>query len=870
MDPDKRLATHEKGALLPAPSPTRAPPRSADSSHRYRRIAAALLVLCLGWKLWTCTVGAEGYRQTELSPLDHHLDRGYLAHLVGSSHCPHRNEHAKPPISHDDVVQTILDTPQTEGSRAALKTLTNETHIAGTPGDRRVALWIKSQWEELLGAPSDPEHKNLFDAGTPESLHALTQDTRRRRHGHGAHRRDGSIVGRAKRALRRLAHKIGLEERRGHGVHGRHGKHPEPQRPRVWTDTYYSLLTYPVSASVSTFANSSASEPTWRAKLKEDAFPDEDPTSPAGACIWHGFSANGTARGQLVYASRGTQADFAALRERGIDVRGKVVLVQYGGVFRGLKVKAASEAGALAVLIYDDPAADGPGGNRTEHAAYPAGQARNPSAVQRGSVQYLSLYPGDPLTPGEPSYNPALPGAPERLPRDSEGVNIPDIPSLPLSYGDAIPLLKSLNGKGFRWESDREGMPAGWREGDLGAEGVEYWAGPSEEVVEVVNRIEEKVTAIWNTYAVIPGQVADEVVVLGNHHDAWTFGAVDPNSGTASVHETVRALGALLKLGWKPLRTILLAGWDAEEYGLIGSTEFGEDFSTWLQEHVVAYLNVDVAVGGSEYDLNASPSLADLLAEVSKLVPHPDKEGKTLKVTEVSPLGSGSDFTVFLQRLGLACANFGLDRGANDPVYHYHSNYDSFAWQSRFGDPSFKRHQAIARVLGLATVRLASDPVVPLNTTAYAIALSSYLDKVRALPGADSLDLSRLDALAGKIERASSALLARGAHLANRLADRTSPPSRHKAHALVRRLRSVNRALRRFEGGFLGDEQGLQGREWYRHLGVAPGRWFGYGATTLPGLSEALALDRDVEQAKVEVKRLEKAFRGILRGLEHA
>ncbi|GAA5910552.1 hypothetical protein JCM8208_007640 [Rhodotorula glutinis] len=896
---------HEsKDPLLPLPSPSSSPPRPRPTtSSLWLRTILAVLAL------------ASLYLQFGLStdphPHPHDLSRhsGYLARLARPAAprggCPHRQHNKQHAIlSHNDILDTLLDVPTAAGAKAASKGYTNQTHVAGTDGDHRIALLLKSQWESLLGANADPDHKHVYDAGTPESRRALTgHDSHEHKHRHGhthdrehKHHRHGKhgLVERAKDLARRAGRK--LSSRRRHHEHHEHHKHREHRehrehrhhrehrehhhplptsssssKPRVWTDTYYSLLNYPVSSSISLFPSSSATEPSFRAKLREDAFPDDDPTSADGVGIWHGFSKNGSARGPLVYASKGTREDYELLEKNGINVKGAVVIVQYGGSFRGLKVKAAAEAGASACIIYTDLIEDGDVVVSNNHSSYPHGPARAPSSVQRGSAQYLSLYPGDPLTPGAPSYNPELPNAPERLPRDDPAINVPSIPSLPLSYEDAVPLLQSLNGRGVRLEDGREGKPQGWREGGLGGFGVEYWTGDGEVEVELVNVVEDKITPIWNTYALIPGHLSDEVVVLGNHHDAWTFGAADPSSGTASVHETVRALGALLDKGWKPLRTILLAAWDAEEYGLIGSTEFGEDFADWLQEHVVAYLNVDVSVSGSQYQLGASPSLADLLRNVSAQVPDPDREGKTLADRyggdlHVGPLGSGSDFTVFLQRIGLASANFGMARGKSDPVYMYHSNFDSFAWQAKYGDPSFERHRAISRVLGLTAVRLADDAVLPINTTAYAVELGKYLDKVAAHPLAAQLDLSSLYALAHKIQSASTTLLAHGAHLATQLS--AAGNTKRSAHKAAHGLRKVNAALRGFEAGFLGDEKGLQGREWYRHLGVAPGRWLGYGATTLPGLAEALTLDGDVDRAKVEVERLEKAFEMILRGLE--
>ncbi|BGO96033.1 hypothetical protein NBRC10512_002451 [Rhodotorula toruloides] len=878
MTEKKSLAdlADSKEPLLPLPTPSSSsPPRQTRTS-----LLKAVVALCALGSLWyqsgpaISTDGlARGGDWRSLARFGH----------AGCTHGKGRLAWQATRLSEKDIQDTLLTVPSADSAKNASRAYTAHAHVAGTPEDRNVALLIKSQWEDILGADADPENKRVFDAGTDASREALLGRSKHGRHGrhdnkkHKKHRK--SLV----RKIRRWMDKIARRARHGH-PHGkkRHGhkgrREPHLERPRVWTDTYYSLLNYPVSASLS-ITPPGASEPSWRAKLKEEVF-KEDPTSGEGPGIWHGFSKNGTAKGQLVYASRGTKEDFELLKSKGVDVKGKIVAVQYGGSFRGLKVKAAAEAGAIGVVIFTDPIEDGDITASAGHAAYPAGPARAPSSVQRGSVQYLSLYPGDPLTPGQPSYNPDLPNAPDRLDRDDPSVNVPTIPSLPLSYEDAIPLLKSLNGKGFKLEDGREGKPEGWREGALREYGVEYFTGPGEDEIELVNNVDDKITPIWNTYALIPGHIKDEVVVIGNHHDAWTFGASDPNSGTSSMHETVRAFGALLEKGWKPLRTILVAAWDAEEYGLIGSTEFGEDFAPWLKKNVVAYLNVDVSVSGPIFELNASPSFADLLRNVSAQVPDPSREGKTLadvwengddeeemtddegekKLLPVAALGSGSDFTVFLQRLGIASANFAMRRSKKSPVYHYHSNYDSFHWQSTFGDPTYQRHIAVSKVLGLAAVRLVDDLVLPINVTAYAVELGKYVDKVASLPLASSLDFTRLRSLTSAILLTSQRLESKGIKVAHAVKEKGDKRA-------IRQLRAVNKAIKAFETGFLGDEKGLKGREWYRHLGVAPGRWLGYGATTLPGLAEALTLDEDVEQAKVEINRLEKAFGTILKGL---
>lgn len=333
--------------------------------------------------------------------------------------------------------------------------------------------------------------------------------------------------------------------------------------------------------------------------------------------------------------------------------------------YRGLKVKRAQELGAAGVLIYDDPRDDGGVTVEAGFRPYPHGPARNPTAVQRGSVQFISMYPGDPTTPGRPSY--------ANVTRD-EALNIPRIPSLPISWANAQKLLQLL-------------------------EDSEH--GPSKETIRLHNNIAEEVAPIWNTMAVIPGHIKDEIVLVGNHRDAWVMGAADPSSGTATLHEVVRGLAHLWRKGWRPLRTIVIASWDAEEYGLVGSTEYGEDFRAFLSKHAVAYLNVDNAVSGANFYSLASPSLAHLFRSVAERIEHPTDTDRSLWDTkdDVGPfagnisdslsyatqsdlppntlgiyaVGSGSDYTVFLQHIGIAVGDPFFTSGRGDAAYHYHS-----------------------------------------------------------------------------------------------------------------------------------------------------------------------------------------------------
>ncbi|KAF8833188.1 Zn-dependent exopeptidase [Paxillus ammoniavirescens] len=633
----------------------------------------------------------------------------------------------------------------------------------------------------------------------------------------------------------------------------------------------------------------------WTADLLEDGDPGDETAAKYKHAIppFHGFSASGEATGQIVYADYGTKDDYDKLVASGVDLTGKIILTRYGGIFRGLKA-SAEERGAAGVLIYTDPRDDGAVVVENGYLTYPAGPARNPTSIQRGSVQYLATYPGDPTTPGYPAYENAT-----RV----EGGNVPSIPSLPLSWNNAK----------YLFEQELGGVEEGRKlDGKLGTR-----------LVKMVNDVDNKVTPIWNTMAAIPGHVKDEVVILGCHRDAWVMGAADPTSGTVSLIEVVRGLGTLVRQGWKPLRTIVIASWDAEEYGLVGSTEWGEDFADWIQAHAVSYVNVDVSVSGSQYGPSGSPSLAHLIKRSAQDVPHPTDAGRTVwdafraraaaedDVRHVLPLGSGSDYTVFLQRLGVASSDQSFGGTPTDAPYHYHSIYDSQMWQETYGDPGFHRHVALAKSLGLLTLRLADSIIVPLNTTQYALQLDSYVDTVEAsaagiatLPKFNKLRkaISKLQDASMKLDvekvkadkafRKALQKVIRKAYLefhALRVLSSSEDMAPHKLckpHTkrpvcdLIRaaiRVKKVNQKLTQFERGFI-SEGGVKDREWYRHLGVAPGKYLGgyelminfvgYGATTLPALTEAVLYEEDPTLAEYEVTRLTTLIKKLAKDIK--
>ncbi|MGE0456299.1 MAG: M28 family metallopeptidase, partial [Vicinamibacteria bacterium] len=571
---------------------------------------------------------------------------------------------------------------------------------------------------------------------------------------------------------------------------------------------------------------------------------------------FHGYAASGRAEGQVVYVNYGTRADFERLEEMGIKVAGRVVLARYGAVFRGLKVKEAQDRGAAGVLIFSDPADDG----YMRGDVYPDGPMRPPSAIQRGSVQFLSLGPGDPSTPGWPSTANA-----KRVTRDKMET-VPRIPSLPISYGEAEKILRHLGGPN---------VPSGWQGGLPFA----YHVGPGVAAVAMVVQMDDGIKPIYDVVARIPGSAEPEkLVILGNHRDAWTHGAVDPNSGTAAMLETARGLAAALKAGWKPRRTILLASWDAEEYGLVGSTEWAEDKAVELSKNAVAYVNLDSSVTGGDLDVGGVPSLLGVVREAAGAVGDPRRGGSVGAAWEarersnwarnapvelaspeapfeprLDPLGSGSDYTAFLDHLGVPSLDFGF----SGPYGVYHSVYDNFRWMEKFGDPGFHYHAVAARLYGLIAMRLASPEVVPLRFAGYARSLRVDLDAlrrdaVRALRGAKpAADKPAFAPDFAPVLRALEGLAEAGT-AADEAAQRAAASG---DAALAAR---VSAALVDVERAFLSPE-GLPRRPWFRHTLYAPGTTTGYAAWPFPGLAQAVA-DEDGALFEAEARRVAAAL----------
>ena len=579
----------------------------------------------------------------------------------------------------------------------------------------------------------------------------------------------------------------------------------------------------------------------WRASLREPAAAgDPDfPLDPPG----HAYSASGDVTAPVVYAGEGRPVDYDRLAARGVDVRGRVVLVRQSArySYRGFKAFAAQQRGAAAILMFSDPAVTG----SAHGAPYPRGPWGPDARIERGSIAYDFIVPGDPLTPGWASV-----AGSRRIPR-AEARSLPSIVSVPLSGADARVIVESLNGPD---------APAEWQ----GKLGVTYRIGPGPPI-RVRVAAAENVGPVATVTGMLRGSESPEdVVIVGNHRDAWAYGGVDPSSGTAALVELARSLGSLARNGWRPKRSILFASWDAEELALISSTEWGEQHAAWLGARGIAYLNVDSAASGARLVAAASPSLARLVAEAAGDVRDPvqriplasiaremraNLRGVAASVSDRAfvdtRIGGGSDYTVFLNFLGIPVADLAFD----GPHGVYHSVYDTHQWVARFGDPGFRYHAALVQLWGLAAMRLANADAVPLDPAGTASAIDTFVTELeRRLPprmrtSTAQTGLADVRAAATLLTQSAASFdLTRSAAL-----DRMDRPA----------LAALNRTAIAFERAFI-DASGLPGRPWYRHVVHAPK--FTYEPDVLPGLSEAIDANDDKTFA-AQCARLAAALR---------
>jgi len=592
-------------------------------------------------------------------------------------------------------------------------------------------------------------------------------------------------------------------------------------------------------------------------RVSDDPFQKDPRILPA----FNEYSPSGDVTADVVYANYGRAEDFKKLKEMGIDVKGKIVIIRYGEVFRGVKVFLAAQCGAAAVILYSDPYDDG----YFKGDQYPKGPWRPDTGVQRGSVQYLFRYPGDPTTPDIASV-PDLPDSKRISPE--QATNLPKIPVTPLSYADATPIMANLGGP----ES-----PRGWQ----GALPFTYHVGPGPVKVHMALKQNYRFTTIWDVIGTVRGsQLPNEWVVTGNHRDAWVYGAVDPCSGTAAQLEAVHGIGELMKTGWRPKRTLVFASWDAEEEGLIGSTEYAEGHVKELSR-AVAYFNMDVAVSGPDFGASAVPSLKQYLRDIAKSVPSPkggsvydqwkattdknEKEGKNHAETLMTPspiraaaagstdvpvgdLGGGSDYTAFLQHLGIPSA----DIGSKGPYGVYHSAFDDFAWFTKFGDPTFVYEQQMARIYGLEAIRMASTDVLPLNYEDYGKEIIEY---VKAAEQRAKTTFGEQAPSFEDVMKAAERLQKAGADLMKLQGRSMGDPG------------VLNLVLRNTERAFLID--GLPDRPWFKHAIYAPGEHTGYAAVVIPGVNEAIEND-NLTLTKQQLQLLTAALNRAAGALEMA
>jgi N-acetylated-alpha-linked acidic dipeptidase len=593
---------------------------------------------------------------------------------------------------------------------------------------------------------------------------------------------------------------------------------------QVEVTTHDVLLPWPEEVSVEM-----TTPVPWRATMREEPVledPDTQIDAAAAGIPYHAYSASGEVTASAVDVGHGEPADYAALDSRGVNVRGRIVLARSSVPYRyrGFKVLTAQQRGAVGILIYSDP----PDDQRSGGGAYSHGSPRPETQIQRGAVAYDFIVPGDPLTPGWASV------AGARRIATEDAVSLPRIISAPISYRDARAIL-----------------------------------GARDPTVRIRVRLDDRIRPVWTVTGMIRGaEHPDELVIVGNHRDAWIYGGVDPSGGSAALMELARSLGALARSGWRPNRSIVFASWDAEEFALTSSTEWGEQHADDLSRHAVAYINVDSAASGSRFTATAVPALNRAIAEAAQAVRDPgsgtsvaaaarDRRARDLATLSTGDarelvgnrLGSGSDYAVFLNHLGIPVA----DLTFAGPSGVYHTLYDTHRWVARTADPGFRYHAALMQIWGVLTLRLANADAVPLDYEEYADHIVAFIREVEhrsRQPGAVARAFgeltsagARFQASANAFGRSRDAALARG--------DRVALPSMNE------KVLTVERALL--------DPAGIPGRPWYRHLVYAPK--YSYEPEVLPGLSEAIDTG-DPAQIAAAAHRLAAALDRASRALE--
>ncbi|MGZ3330698.1 MAG: M28 family metallopeptidase [Gemmatimonadaceae bacterium] len=549
--------------------------------------------------------------------------------------------------------------------------------------------------------------------------------------------------------------------------------------------------------------------------LQEGPIP-EDTTSVSFPQVmpFNGYGAAGDVRGEVVYVNYGLIEDYAQLDSMGVSVKGKIAIARYGRSFRGIKAREAEKHGAVGLMIYSDPADDG----FARGDVYPVGPMRPSQGIQRGSVMNPN---GDPSTPGYPSTDNA-----KRIPLSQ--MEVPRIPVLPISYGNATELLRGLAGKS---------IPQPWQ----GGLPFRYHVGPGPvqaRMAVTTDALTNPYKEIWDTFGIVRGsEFPDEIVMIGGHRDAWGPGAADNVSGTVSVLEAARAISEQVKAGKRPKRTIVFATWDAEEWGLIGSTEYVEEDSLRLSKSAVAYLNQDDVAQGLNFNAGGSPSLRGLLRDVAKEVPDPSHQGSVYDVwrkranlaadslePQMGDPGGGSDFAGFYNHLGIPI----VDWGFGGPQGVYHSAYDSYHWMSKFGDPTFDVHATVARIGSAMLLRIANAEILPYDYVEFARTMRRFGSQVDQAIADKKWNVSTAG-LSAAITRMENAAVAFNAARDRALTVQLAPGTAKQVNAS---LLETERQLTR--------SKGLVTRPWFRSLIYASDENNGYATMVLPSVNEAI------------------------------
>jgi N-acetylated-alpha-linked acidic dipeptidase len=626
----------------------------------------------------------------------------------------------------------------------------------------------------------------------------------------------------------------------------------------------------------------------FTARLEEPALKEDATSNQKSEQLptYNAYSIDGDVTGDVVYVNYGVPADYEELEKRGIDVRGKIALARYGGSWRGIKPKVAAERGAIACLIYSDPRDDG----YFQGDVYPKGAYRNEHGVQRGSVADMPVFPGDPTTPGIGSTKGV-----KRLDR-KDAPTLTKIPVMPISYADALPILRNLGGAL---------APANWR----GALPITYHLGGVNNLkVRFKVEFNWDIKPLYNVVAKMRGaQLPDQWIIRGNHHDAWVNGADDPISGMVSLMEEARGIGELVKSGWRPKRTIVYAAWDGEEPGLLGSTEWVETHADELRSKAAVYINTD-SNGRGFLGIGGSHTLEKFINETARDIADPQTKMTVWERTRaqqivngsansrretmdradlrIAALGSGSDYTPFLQHLGIASLNIGF--GGEDGGGSYHSVYDSFDHFTRFGDPNFDYGIALAKVCGHATLRLANADVLPFEFTNFADTVGVYVREITTLTETmreetrlmnQMLSSGMIVAVQDPTEKfvapktKENVPFLNFAPLQNAIARLQESARNYQTASRNKQLspsaqKSLDQVLMKTERALI-NPNGLPRRVWFKHQIYAPGLYTGYGVKTLPSVREAIE-QRDWREAQEQISIVAKTIETIADEIEKA